>query len=53
MTKTYAPLLDKLRSAKIDDELDEQLMQAISDFKNDYTAKLAETSASNSGAEEN
>ena len=53
MTKTYAPLLDKLRSAKIDDELDEQLMQAISDFKNDYTAKLTETSASNSGAEEN
>ena len=53
MTKTYAPLLDKLRSTKIDDELDEQLMQAISDFKNDYAAKLAETSASNSGAEEN
>ena len=53
MTKSYAPLLEKLRSTKIDDELDEQLMQAISDFKNDYTAKLAENSASNSGVEEN
>ncbi len=53
MTKSYGPLLEKLRTSKIDDELEEQLTQAITDFKNDYTAKLADASASTDGAEEN
>ena len=52
MTKSYAPLLEKLRSSKIDDEIDAQLTAAITDFKNDYTAKLAGASAAD-GAEEN
>ena len=51
MVASYGNLLDKLRVSKIDDELRGQLIQAITDFKSDYTTKHAAQAAG--GAEEN
>ena len=49
----FGGLLQKVRTNKIDGETREQLLQAITDFKNEYASKHASTASAAEGAEEN
>ena len=53
MNAGFGGLLQKVRTNKIDGETKEQLLQAITDFKNEYASKHASTASAAEGAEEN
>ena len=53
MNAGFGGLLQKVRTNKIDGETREQLLQAITDFKNEYASKHASTASAAEGAEEN
>ena len=53
MNAGFGGLLQKVRTSKIDGETREQLLQAITDFKNEYASKHASTASAAEGAEEN
>ncbi len=53
MNAGFGGLLQKVRTNKIDGETREQLLQAITDFKNEYASKHASNVSAAEGAEEN